>query len=67
LRKVYRPSSVALVIGVMCLSDSAFADWQGTVWNDSVEQTDRNFRVPHRTPTPDELQNWFGEIQFSFT
>jgi len=40
-------------------SGSAFADWQGTVWNMSFEEADKSFRIPHHMRTPDDRRLWF--------
>jgi hypothetical protein len=56
------------VFGLMVasFSGSASADWQGTVWNMTVEAADKNFRVPHRAPTPREIYDW-AERKLVFT
>ena len=42
----------ALVFALLCFSGTAYGDWQGTVWNNSPEQAEQDFRVPHRAATP---------------
>lgn len=46
---IWRPVivSLSLVVGVLRFSDSASADWQGTVWGMSLEQAEKSFRIPH--------------------
>jgi hypothetical protein len=56
----------ALVFALLCFSGTAYGDWQGTVWNNSPEQAEQDFRVPHRAATPAELQNYFGEARIAF-
>jgi hypothetical protein len=48
-------------LAVLGLTGATLADWQGTVWNSSPEQTDKAFVVPHRAPTQAELQNYWGD------
>jgi hypothetical protein len=38
--------SLPLVTEILGSSNTAFADWQGTVWGMSVEKADKSFRVP---------------------
>jgi hypothetical protein len=38
---------LALVAGMLGFSQSACADWQGTVWGMSLEEANKNFRIPH--------------------
>jgi hypothetical protein len=57
---------VVSAIAPICLSGTAFADWQGTVWNSTAQQADKEFHVPHRVPTQPEAQNWFGAAAIVF-
>jgi len=66
-----KPLLVAGALVFVLASSPASADWQGTVWNSSVEQADKDFRVPHRPPTSAEISNLSdafggGEIKFAF-
>jgi hypothetical protein len=49
---------LALVVGIVGFSNSACADWQGTVWGMSVEEADKSFRIPHKKPVP-----WEGDSE----
>jgi hypothetical protein len=44
-------ASLALMTGILCCTQNASADWQGTVWGMSVEAADKSFRIEHsKTP-----------------
>jgi hypothetical protein len=58
--------SLGALFLILCFSGPAFGDWQGTVWNNSPEQAEKTFRVPHRTAMPAEVQNYFGEARIAF-
>jgi len=55
-----------LGFAVACFSGTAFADWQGTVWNSAPAQADKDFRVPHRAATSAEHQNYFNRALLAF-
>ena len=61
-----KSSVVALFMALACFSRDTAADWQGTLWNSSPEQTDQAFLVPHRNPTRLEFQYYFGEARIVF-
>jgi len=61
-----KSSVVALFLALACFSRDTAADWQGTLWNSSPEQTDQAFLVPHRNPTRLEFQYYFGEARIVF-
>ena len=61
-----KSSVAALFLGLACFSRDTAADWQGTLWNSSPEQTDQAFLVPHRNPTRLEFQYYFGEARIVF-
>jgi|SRR6516225_7390410 len=56
-----KSSVAALFLALACFSRDTAADWQGTLWNSSPEQTDQAFLVPHRNPTRLEFQYYFGK------
>ena len=45
---------LALVTGILGFSNSASADWQGTVWGMSFEEANKSFGIPH-TNAPHHL------------
>jgi hypothetical protein len=55
-----------LALAAACITSSSFADWQGTVWNSSPQQADKDFLVPHRAPNQEEFQNYEGEAAIVF-
>jgi hypothetical protein len=43
--------AVMFAVGVTVLSTPASADWQGTTWGNTVEETNKNFTIQHDDPT----------------
>ena len=62
---MYRAIFGLLVVATLSFSESASADWQGTVWGMSMEEADKNFRVPHKKGVP--WPRYSGALDFDYT